>query len=138
MRILLAGAVALLVCFCGCGPSSRVGGSADGVDLGMEPSTVSAGDSVTLILTNHGPDAVGYNLCTSELQRRAAEAWSPVPSDRVCTMELRTLPAGEEARFTARLPAELAAGEYRYRATVYALDTEERRVVGTDPFSLGG
>lgn len=106
--ILLVGTILLGAC----GQAMQAAGG-DPVSLSVEPLTVSAGGSVELILQNHSSTEVGYNLCTSSLERRTDSGWEAVPSDRVCTMELRTLPPGEEAHFTLDLPAELAPGEFR-------------------------
>src|SRR5690606_32987735 len=85
------------------------------VTLRVEPASVSAGDSLKLVLDNGLEEAVGYNLCTSALEWRRGEEWQPVLSDRVCTMELRILEPGQEADFAFAMPElpQLPAGEYR-------------------------
>lgn len=112
--------LAALLAICACGPSLQPGESSD-VTLSAEPATVSAGESVTLILRNDSPSEVGYNLCASGLERRAGGSWTPVPSDRVCTMELRMLAAGADARYELELPEGLEVGEYRFTTSVHQL-----------------
>lgn len=102
----------------GCGTSPTPGASPDDVRLTVEPEAVAAGDSVTLVLTNGSSGEIGYNLCTSDLERRRDGGWEPVPSDRVCTMELRLLPPGDDARYSLAIRSDLPRGEYRYRTDV--------------------
>ncbi len=73
---------------------------------------------VRLILQNGSNGAVGYNLCTSGLQKRNGPAWEQVGTGDICTMELRSLPPGQDATFEKRLPEDLPAGEYRYSTSV--------------------
>lgn len=121
-------------------PVERTGpdGEREGVSLRVEPATVSAGDPVALVLFNGSSDAIGYNLCVSEMELLSEEGWRTVPSDRVCTMELRTLPPGEEARFETSLPSGLGSGEYRYGTRVENLATGDRDRVRSDAFRVDG
>lgn len=116
-----------------CGPSMQ---SAPGPGLILEvvPDAVSAGDRVELVLGNGTSGTVGYNLCTSALERRAGGGWEAVPSERVCTMELRTLDPGGEDRYSLELPAGLDPGEYRFTTAVEDLDAGSRTDVASDPF----
>lgn len=117
-----------LLAVCACGPSLQSGESSD-VTLSAEPAAVSARDSVTLILRNDSPSEVGYNLCASGLERRAGGSWTQVPSDRVCTMELRMLAAGAEARYELELPEGLDVGEYRFTTSVHRMAAGETEPV---------
>lgn len=81
------------------------------VTLAAAPRRTSAGSTVTLTLSNGSRQAVGYNLCTSALQTRAGRA---VDTDRVCTLELRTLNPGQRATYGYELPASLPDGRYRF------------------------
>lgn len=126
-------ATALLVA---CFPSVQLGGGPPGVTLDVEPPEAPTAPSVALVLTNGSAGAIGYNLCTSGLERRAGEDWQPVPSDRVCTLELRTLPPGERARYTVELPPGLAPGEYRFHTDVETLATGERSAVRSGAFRV--
>lgn len=79
-----------------------------------------SGNRVELELDNGTEDRIGYNLCTSALERRTGSSWVNVPTDTMCTMELRTLSPGQKDRFTHQLPAGLSAGEYRFVTGVEA------------------
>jgi len=59
-----------------------------------------------------------------------------VPTDEVCTMEWRTLPAGQDATFEKRLPDNLPAGEYRYVTAVEIPLGSERVDIATAPFAV--
>lgn len=131
MRIVLP---CLILAMSACAPSTQPGASPDGVRLEVEPEVVTPGDSIELILTNESSGPVGYNLCTSGLERRRDEGWQAVRSDRVCTMELRTLPVGSEDRYSLGLPEELAPGDYRFRTSLEDLDTGERSSIASDSF----
>lgn len=107
--------------------------SADGVRLSVE--RVSAG-VIRLALDNGSRSPIGYNLCTSMLQRREGSAWTSVPTGEICTMQLSTLNPGHDATFEKRLPASLPAGEYRYVSSVESpLGTSAVRIA-TDPFPV--
>lgn len=109
---------------------------AAGVRLSVQPEPPAPGDSVTLVLANRSPDPIGYNLCASQLERRAGGEWRPVPEDRVCTMELRALAPGEEARFELAVPPGLEPGEYRYTTRVENLETGEGGSVRVESFRV--
>src|SRR5690606_15095996 len=87
------------------------------VELLITPEIPAVGQEAVLTLRNGSTAPVGYNLCTSTLMRHNGSEWEPVPSDRVCTMELRVLAPGEEDQFTVAMPAELAPGSYRFETT---------------------
>jgi len=91
---------------------------ATGLRFLIEPRTVRPGDTVTLLLQNNYPQHVGYNLCGSGLERRQGGAWLAIPLGGVCTRELRSVGARQEARYEQRLPATLALGEYRFSTGV--------------------
>jgi hypothetical protein len=119
-----------------CTRSVAPGGQNADVALDVAPDTVAAQDSVTLTLSNGSPASIGYNLCTSGLERQGGGGWQAVPEDRVCTMELRTLEPGGLASFTLRLPPDLASGDYRYHTSVEMLDTNTRRDARSDAFRV--
>lgn len=94
-------------------------------------ATVSQERSLELALRNGSAQAIGYNLCASSLERRSGDRWQPVASQRICTMELRSLAPGGEARY--RVPLEnVPPGEYRARARIDGTPPE----VATEPFRL--
>lgn len=90
---------------------------------------------IRLALDNGAPHAIGYNLCSSELQQRTGSGWTAVPTDDVCTMQLMTLGAGRDATFEKRMPAGLAAGEYRYVTSVETPIGTAAIRIATDPFT---
>ena len=91
--------------------------------------------TVRLTLDNGTTSQVGYNLCSSELQRITERGWTRVDTDDVCTMELRTLNPGADATFEKQLPPDLASGEYRYVTGVESPLGGSRVVLSTPPFS---
>ncbi|MFZ2492480.1 MAG: hypothetical protein WA208_13445 [Thermoanaerobaculia bacterium] len=106
-------------------------GSVAGVRFAVEK--VSTG-TIRLTLDNGAPHAIGYNLCSSELQSRSGAEWRPVPSEEMCTMQLLTLNPGHDATFEKRMPAGLPAGDYRYVTRVESpLGTPATRLA-TEPF----
>jgi hypothetical protein len=102
--------------------------------LTVAPAAPVPGEAVTLTLSNQTAWPVGYNLCTSWLERDSAGTWEPVPEDRVCTMELRMLDPGGESQDQVQLPATLSAGSYRYTARVE--DRGSMEDVSSEPFQI--
>jgi hypothetical protein len=105
-----------------------------GLALSASPAAAAAGETITLTLSNGSAWPVGYNLCTSALERRVGDAWQPVPEDRICTMELRSLDPGESADQPIELAPTLEPGDYRYTATVEDRGSMEQ--VSTAPFQI--
>lgn len=128
MRV--AGLIASAV-LCACGPSVQAG--AGNVTLAAD----AAPDSIVLTLRNGSEAAMYYNLCTSSLERQRNGGWETVPSERVCTLELRTLDPAAEARYTLDLPAVLEPGSYRVRTSVENTGTGERNDLVSEPFRVG-
>lgn len=126
--------IAVILAGCSSAPQQE---STSGVRLTIEPSSPEPGDSATLILENGSDAEIGYNLCPSALMRQAGAEWAPVPSDRMCTMELRLLqPAGTD-RFTVRLPDDLEPGNYRFETPVNRTPDAAPEPVVTPPFEVG-
>lgn len=115
--------------------SARTNGTAE-VELRAEPTTLQAGDTATIVLRNNSNSTIGYNLCPSALERKDGEAWQQIPSDRMCTMELRMLEPGQEARYPYVLPTDLAAGEYRFVTGVNRMPAGDAIGVATEPFRI--
>ena len=90
--------------------------------------------AVKLTLSNESDGPIGYNLCTSALQRRTAGKWNGVETGGFCTMEIRTLQKGGIATFTKTLPENTASGEYRYTTNVDSSGSPV--VVASDPFVI--
>ena len=124
-----------LLALAACGPSMQAGASSD-VTLTVEPQTVATGGSVTLSLRNDSENEVGYNLCSSGLEQNVDGTWTAVPSDRVCTMELRLLHPGEEATYPLELPISVQPGEYRFVTNVDMAAVEDFGPVRSDPFRV--
>jgi hypothetical protein len=93
-------------------------------------------ETVRLTLRNGSASAVGYNLCASVLEHETGTTWSQVRTDDVCTMELRTLAAGESATFDKRLPTDLPAGDYRYLTSVESPLGTAQSGIASDSFPV--
>ncbi|CAN5703241.1 hypothetical protein BH23GEM6_BH23GEM6_19090 [soil metagenome] len=104
------------------------------VSLDVQPTALSPGEAVTLTLSNRTPWPIGYNLCTSSLERESAGTWQPVPEDRICTMELRLLDPDERSELQLQLPADLAPASFRYTANVE--DRGSMEPVSSPPFQV--
>ncbi len=105
--------------------------SADGVRFSVEQ--VSPG-VMRLMLDNGAPHRIGYNLCSSVLQRRDGSSWVEAGSD-ICTAQLLTLNPGADATFEKR-PGALAPGDYRYVTRIEnPLDTPPVPIA-TAPFTV--
>ena len=124
-----------LLVLAACGPSMQAGNSSD-VTLTVEPQTVAPAGSITLTLRNASESEVGYNLCSSGLEQNVGGTWTAVPSDRVCTMELRLLPPGEETTYPLELPISVEPGEYRFVTNVDMAAVEDFGPVRSDPFEV--
>ncbi len=106
------------------------------VNLSVEAVPALPGDSVTLVLENASETEVGYNLCPSTLVRQSSDEWIAVPSDRICTMELRMLQPGQSDRFTLTLPEDIAPGTYRFETMVERTDAGPRGPLLSAPFEV--
>jgi hypothetical protein len=107
--------------------------------LSTDSETYRAGGSVTVVLTNHLEEQVGYNLCVAVLEEAdTAGTWhrAPVTDDRVCTMELRILDPRESASFTHELPSELTTGTYRYSTDLEHMSSGVREAAHTNAFTV--
>lgn len=113
--------------------ASRQTGSAD-LELKVNERSYAAADTVRLQLVNRSTGEVGYNLCTTRLEHRRGGAWTVMPDDRVCTMELRLLAPADSAASERPLDRSLAAGEYRLVAVVDA--GGQMREVASAPFTV--
>lgn len=133
MRFLV---VTALLALTGCTQALQNG--AGPVSLMVEPQALAPGDSLTLILRNDSQTEIGYNLCSSGLEQNADGGWRTVPSDRVCTMELRMLAPGEVARYPLELELGLTPGEYRYVTQAGSLEGGDRGPVRSAPFRVTG
>lgn len=103
------------------------------VSLSAAPARAAAGSAMTLTLRNGSSQTIGYNLCTSGL---LTSAGTPVPSDRVCTMELRTLKPAASATYAWELPTDLAAGRYRFTTGIDGMSSNRRGSIQSNIFEV--
>lgn len=108
----------IVVVLAGCRSVAVETATPENVTLSVDAARYAPGDTVELRLDNRTDDRVGYNLCTSALERREGGEWVNVPSDRVCTMELRLLSAGDRATYPLVLERGLPSGTYRASTVV--------------------
>lgn len=106
-------------------PARQPGNGADApeaaeVTLSASPEQTTENSTVTLTLRNGSEEQVGYNLCTSDLQTAGG---GKVPTNVVCTMELRTLEPGRTATYGYKLPVNMATGSYRFATQVHWTDS---------------
>ena len=72
------------------------------------------------------------------MERRVGNAWEAVPSDRICTMELRTLQAGSTTTYRTTLPPGTTAGDYRFITNVELMESGQRRGVTSNIVRVTG
>ena len=127
-------AAALLLTACGYPAQNAPAPTPPGeVTLTAAPPQTSSGSTMVLSLANASAQQIGYNLCTSALQTAAGTA---VQTDRVCTMELRTLTPGATATYNYELPANLPAGSYRFSTGVERMQSGDRTTVTSNTFEV--
>jgi hypothetical protein len=114
-------------------PANLAGEPAGGVELSALPAETRANSTVTLTLSNGSDEQVGYNLCTSALESAAGRE---VPTNRVCTMELRTLEPGRTATYGYRLPVNMLDGSYRFASQVHRMESGEIVTVRSSGFTV--
>jgi hypothetical protein len=111
--------------------------SAGFAELTVAPATVRAGGNVELRLTNRSAHSLGYNLCTSALERSQGDGWGEgVPLNEACTMELRTLAPGASAAFSGTLPAAVPPGIWRVRSRIEWPLGQDMVGVASEPFEV--
>lgn len=121
----------------GCAPVSPAPTStAEAADVRLTSERVSPA-VVRLTLHNDSAGRVGYNLCSSTLQRKSDSTWTRIPTDEVCTMVLMSLEPGRSATFDKSLPAGLSPGQYRYVTSVENPVDVPQTEIATDPFTVG-
>lgn len=103
------------------------------ISLSAAPARASAGETMTLTLRNGSRQQIGYNLCTSRLETAGGR---PVPSDRVCTMELRLLRPAQVATYRYDLPARLDEGSYRFATGIDIPGEDAGRVIFSNSFQI--
>lgn len=103
------------------------------ISLRASPQQVSSGATVTLTLSNGTRGRLGYNLCTTALQTASG---GEVRTDRVCTLELRTLDAGGNATYAYELPTRIEAGRYRFSTGLERMDSSSRTTVTSNTIEV--
>jgi hypothetical protein len=92
------------------------------IDVALDRSIYGAGDQVAVTLVNNTSRDYGYNLCGRSYERRNGNDWSAMPPElRLCTADLRALPAGALRTEITDLPADFAPATYRM--LVYLVET---------------
>lgn len=124
-----------LLVLAACSAATRSGATGD-VRLDVAPNPASADGTVRLTLANHSDGTVGYNLCTSAFERGDGATWTPLRTDRVCTMELRTLTAGGTTTYSIDAPD--APGRYRAFTVVERMGSGQRARVVSHTFEVRG
>jgi hypothetical protein len=85
---------------------------------GIRLTAVRLGDTTELTLTNNSTNPIGYNLCSSVLERRDGAQWVVVRTDEACTAELRILQPAGTASIRKQWPKDAGEGQFRYRTRV--------------------
>jgi hypothetical protein len=96
--------------------SDTGGGSAPqaGVTIDLDRTSYRAGGQVTMRVTNHTNETLGFNPCTRSIERRQDDAWALIlESGRVCTMQLYLLSPNATRTEATELPPTLERGTYR-------------------------
>jgi hypothetical protein len=134
----LGGLLTTCMAWTGCAPhpnnESGAGAGANFAVLTVQPAQVRAGGDIELTLTNRSEHELGYNLCTSAIERQPPGGTQPIPLAEACTMELRLLAPGAAATFRHTLPAAVVPGTYRAHTGVEWPLGESRVGVVSSPF----
>lgn len=138
-RVMKIPALALILALAACAPVPAPSGTGDTSAPASDVRLIAertSGDGVRLTLRNDSSSAVGYNLCVSALEWWDGSAWtSAAPSD-ICTMELRSLQPHASAAFDKTLPADLAAGRYRFVTSVESPMGSGMRNLASEAFTV--
>ena len=106
---------------------------ANAVSFTAAPARASPGATMTLTLTNNAGSPVGYNLCTSTIEPTSGQ---PVQSDRVCTMEIRTLDPDKSATYSYDLPKTIALGTYRFSTRIEMMQSGTMQIAKSNSFDV--
>lgn len=143
MRGIVALLLALVVTACEyaaapMGPDPNLDATGAEQVFSTDRESYAPGATLVIRLRNPHQHGVGYNLCSSILERQAGGAWqiSEVGNDRVCTMALWTLEPGRTATFNVQLDSRLPEGEYRFRTNLENLDARTSERVFTNTFRI--
>lgn len=126
----------------GTDPLSPLGSSGDATVRGLRYETdraaYSRNDEIVSQLVNASEHAVGYNLCTSALERRTGGGWAVVQRspERPCILPLYILRPGQTTTYREPASAVPSPGTYRLRAQVEAPLNNGTRHITTPPFTV--
>lgn len=95
-------------------------------------------DEIVSQLVNTSERDVGYNLCTSALERRTGSGWVVVRRnpDHPCILPLYILRPGQTASYRELASVVPSAGTYRLRAHVETPLNNGMRHITTNPFTV--
>lgn len=135
--------VALTACHGGeNNPLSPLGSSGAATVPGLRYETdraaYSSSDEIVSQLVNASEHDVGYNLCTSALERRTGGGWAVVrrSPERPCILPLYILRPGQTTTYREPASAVPQPGTYRLRAQVEAPLNNGTRHITTPPFTV--
>ena len=113
------GAALLLPAACSSGPLDLPDSQTPpGIEFQVAETLFGPGDTIRVNLSNNTEYALGYNLCTADLERRVDGSWLVVqryPQDTSCTLQLDILRPGESTFGVQIVYPFLDSGVYRFR-----------------------
>lgn len=92
--------------------------------------------SIMLNLRNSSGKTVGYNLCTSTLERNRAGVWEATGSERVCTLQIRNIAHGQSESYPYVPQPRLAPGEYRAITLIDVAGRQRGHQVTSESFRI--
>jgi len=121
-RVLGFGAALLLPAACSSGPLALPDSQTPpGIEFQVADKLFGPGDTIRVNLSNNTEYALGYNLCTANLERRVGGSWLVVqryPQNTGCILPLYHLPPGESALGVQIVYSFIESGVYRFRDQV--------------------
>lgn len=98
----------------------------------------SFGSVITLTIRNTSAKSVGYNMCSSTLQRKRDEGWVTINSDTYCLLYLLVMKPGNSDQYKVDLGQRYNLGKTGvYRITTNVEFKGETFTLITDPFKIG-
>jgi hypothetical protein len=94
----------------------------ENVEFTTDRDVYGRGDSIEARLTNGSGDELSYNLCYAWFERQVLDSWEHVGPFGlpICSGAAVSLPAGETALMSSRIPAVLPTGVHRLRTLIQA------------------
>ncbi len=120
-----------------CNVNNSASNSLEEVNFETVQDSYTLNSVVTVVLTNTSTETVGYNPCTSTLQRKQVIRWETVEKNSICSAYLALLEPGE----TTQYKINLQQGYSLQKTGIYRIITEvqfkeETFKLATDPFSI--